>query len=135
MKINKDQLTFGGLIVLLFFVIILMNNHNQQNVRKVENKIDMLAAQLRQMNVLAKSVTENLRQTITLIGNVSANLENSSKQLEDFLKEAGSVTGHEKEKIRTAMANIDSTKRSLEVERLKALKLIDELNMTENDPQ
>jgi DNA repair exonuclease SbcCD ATPase subunit len=135
MKINKDQLTFGTLIALLFFVIILMNRHNQQNVRKVENKIDTLAAQLLQVNALTRSVTENLKQTISLIGVATSSLENSSRQLDNFLKEAGNVTGREKEKIKKALANIDSAKKSLEEERIKALKLIDELNVTKNDPQ
>jgi DNA repair exonuclease SbcCD ATPase subunit len=132
MKINREQLIYLAIIFLMIVTGFLMFGRNQRNVKKVEMKIDTLAAELHQMNLLTESVAENLRQTISLITNVSAELETTSRELENMLREAGSITSQQKEKIKNALREIEETKKSVEEEKQKALKLIGDLNSTEN---
>ena len=132
MKISREQVIFISLIILMVIIGLFLNNQNRRNVRKVETRIDTLAIELKQMSAVTRSLTENLRQTIELIGNVSANLESSGKELETLLHEARSMTAGEKQKIRAALKQIEDTRKSVEEERIKAMKLIGELNTSED---
>ena len=135
MKIRTDRWISGVMFILFLIIILAVNFQNRRNVNIVEDRLDTLSMQLQQMNVMTKSVVENLRGTLVMIDKLSDDLESSGKQLEGILKEGASMTYREKEKIRSALIKIDSAIAAVEAEKIKALKLIDELNPLENELQ
>jgi hypothetical protein len=135
MKLSKESIINLAMVLLILIVVLLIFRNNEKNSRLVETRIDSLSLQIQRMNSLTKSVEENLQQTIGLIGTVSTHLESSSKQLEDLLKEAGSISSGQKQKIKEALDDIENTRKSVEIEKQKALKLIGELNTTGDDSQ
>ena len=133
MKLSKENLINLALTLLILTVLILVFWNNEKNSKVVETRIDTLSIQIRRMSTLTKAVEENLQQTIQLIGNVSVNLESSSRQLEDLLKEAGTISTSQKQKIQNALIDLEDTRKSVEAEKQKAIKLIGELNSSGHD--
>lgn len=133
MKIKIENPVNLVLAILVFVIALVIFNQNRKNSKMVETRIDTLSVRIQRMNVLTKTVIDNLHNTIDLISTVSQNLESSSKQLEDLLQKAGSISSSEKQKIRAALDDIKNTRESVEQERQKAVQLIRELNATGND--
>ncbi len=131
MRFPREQSIYVVLIIVLLLVIGFMYNSNRRSVNKVESKIDTLAQELKRMNEITRSVASNLQKTISLINEVSADLDQSSKQLRGLLLEAGHITSREKEKIQAALAGIENTRKSVEEEKQKAEQLIEELHRTD----
>ena len=135
MKFSKESIIHLTLILLILIIVLLVFRNSRKSSKIVETKIDTLSVQIQRMNTLTRVVEENLQQTIHLIGNVSTNLESSSRQLEDLLKEAGTISSSQKQKIKDALNDLEDTRKSVEVEKQKALKLIGELNATGDDTE